>query len=298
MTRFLHPEARRATIHRNSLLSLQGLSFKCLLIGFLSFFHHSLLAQTKEVFVTGQATVSDNVTLQQAKNQALNMARSLAVEQAAGVSVNSAVLLQDSLIVAELINTFSFGYLIEEEILSWTGEWTKTNDIKKLGIPIVEISLRGRVSIPEKSFYRNYVLDANLDKKTFQDGEPVTLNLSAREDLFILVINYTSDNKIIPLYPNNVRNENILAKDSTVKLPGPRSEEFTITVHNYPGHVMDTEAFIIFGFQVDNNTSQISWLDIFPVGKEIEYAHFFKKILQLPVTWIAQKTLIYNVVSN
>lgn len=257
-----------------------------------------IYAETKDVVSHGRAVVSGNITLAQAKQQALNMARSLAVEKTAGVTVNSSVLLQNSLIVTEFVNTFSFGYLIDEEILGWKGSWSKESDGISLGMPIVEVAIQGRVTVPDQTFYRNYILDANLDKKSFVNGESVSIRLSSTEDVYILVVNYTADNKIVPIYPNDIRGENILSKHKKVILPGPYSSEFNISVYNIPGHKVDTEAFIVFGFPVDRYTENISWADIYPAGKEIAYSNFFKSIMQLPITWIAQKTLMYNILSE
>jgi len=263
-----------------------------------SCFMSTVYAEKKHVTVNGRASISNHLTYDQAKQQALNMARSLAVEKAAGVAINSSVLIQNSLIVSELVNTVSHGFLIEEEVLSWRGEWIQSHNKKTLGIPVVEVSLRAVVSIPDKSFYRDFVLDAKLDKKSYQAGDSISMELSASEDIYVLVINYTADNKIMAVYPNEIRNENILSKNTKVILPGKYAKEFNITVHNIPGHKIDTEAFIVFGFPVDRNTANINWLQRFPVGKQIDYSHFFKKILQLPISWIAQKTLIYTVLEN
>jgi len=257
-----------------------------------------LMAETKDIMVQGRAAISGNLTLDQAKHQAINMARSLAIEQAAGVVVNSTTLLQNSLIVSEFINTFSYGFLIEEEILGWKGDWAKAKDPNQLGIPVIEVTLRGVISLPEKSFYHNYVLKANLNKKSYISGEEVKLDVSATEDLYIIVVNYTADNKIIPIFPNAASKQNTLLRENTLTLPGQFSNEFDLTVTTLPGHNNNTEAFVVFGFQMDGGTKSIPWTEIFPAGTDIKYSQFFNKIFQLPITWMAQKTLIYTVVSN
>jgi hypothetical protein len=63
----------------------------------------------REVTTVGKAVISGNTTYDQAKTQALNQARALAVEQAAGVTVSNTSIIQDGLMLVDLVNTFSHG---------------------------------------------------------------------------------------------------------------------------------------------------------------------------------------------
>jgi len=69
-------------------------------------------------------------------------------------------------------------------------------------------------------------------------------------------------------------------------------------VSNYADHSEDKEAFMVFGFPKTSQTQALHWEQLFNAGKEIDYAEFFNTMSQLPIQWIAEKTLVYSVVDN
>jgi len=257
-----------------------------------------LLAEQKTVYAIGKTVIANGITLKQAKNQALNHARSLAIEQAAGVNIHSSLLMENALIVSEFIKTFSYGFLVEEEILSWQGEWIQTKKHQELGLPVVSVEIRAQVEVPKNTFFRNYALEATLNKQVFRNGELAEIEIFVKEDLLLLVVNYTSDNKIIPIFPFSKRSQNYIKKNAHVTLPGKLKNQFEIAVNNYPGHKKDTEAFIIIGIKANENTRDIPFHSLFQSGVEISYPEFFSKLLELPIPWIAEKTIVYNVFSD
>lgn len=255
-------------------------------------------AEQRNVTAAGKAVISGNITYDQARTQALNQARALAVEQAAGVNVNSVTVLQDSLILTDLVKTFSYGFLINEASLKWQGQWMAAEQSDQLGYPVVEVTLQGTVKVLPRSFFRNYAINAELDKKTYRSGEPVQLKISAKEDVFVLVVNYTSKSNIIPIFPNHHIPENLVKTGQTLYIPKRNSKEMRIIVSNYADHDTDVEAFIVFGFPKNRQTQQVPWEKIFKAGNEIEYAEFFNTLLELPVQWIAEKTVVYTIVKK
>ena len=99
----------------------------------------------REVTTVGKAVISGNTTYDQAKTQALNQARALAVEQATGVTVSNTSIIQDGLMLVDLVNTFSHGFLVKETRKSWKGSWAEDNTADQLGFPIIEVALTGTV---------------------------------------------------------------------------------------------------------------------------------------------------------
>ncbi|MDX1812125.1 MAG: hypothetical protein R3240_09270 [Gammaproteobacteria bacterium] len=271
-----------------------------LLISWLCFLFLSgnVYASRKEVIVTGKAVVTDTITLQQARNQALNQARSLAVEQAAGVNVNTSTLLENALVVSELVKTFSHGFLINEEILEWHGEWLKTRDQDELGLPVVTVKIKGIVDVSNQQFLRNFILEAGLNKKTFRQGELAELEISSTEDIFLLIVNYTSNNTIVPAFPFAENIPNLLYKNTSLQLPGDYARHLEIAMTTFKGHKKDTEAFIFLGIPVTDRTKSIPWYRMFPAGKAISYDQFFARLLELELPWLAEKTIIYSVVEH
>ncbi len=252
-------------------------------------------AEIRTVTVSGRAVVAGETTLDQARHAALSQARTLAVERAAGVSVSSVALLRDQLMVGELVKTFAHGFLVSESNVAWRGGWSEAN-AGELGYPIVDMTLEAKVDVRPKTFFRDYAIDASLDKTTYRDGESARLQIAAKEDMYLLVVNYTSTGRILPLHPYGPNQPNLLKSGAVLTLHGDGAEPWDVVLRNYAGHEQDTEAFIALGFPVDALTQSLTWSVLFPSGKEFDYAEFFAAVLKLPVDWIAQDTVVYTVV--
>ena len=252
----------------------------------------------REVTAVGKAVISGNITYDQAKTQALNQARALAVEQAAGVTVSNASIIQDGLMLVDLVNTFSHGFLVKETSKSWKGLWAEDHSSDNPGFPVIEVALTGTVKVLPKSFFRNYNISATLNKKTFANGDKVQIKVKTKEDMYITVANYTSKNNIIPVYPSPYHKNNLVKAGNSLTIPELGNSDFTLTVSNYAGHREDVEAFLVFGFQRSPETNNIPWSSIFKAGEEINYAEFFNTLIGLPIQSIAQQTLVYRVVND
>lgn len=251
--------------------------------------------ELRSVTTSGRSIVAGEMTLDQARIAALNQARTLAVEQAAGVSVSTAALLRDSLLVEQLVNTFSHGLLVEESRVAWKGNWTDSEKLD-LGFPLIEVTLTAQVDVRPKEFFRSYALEALLDKTTYRDGEIARLSVSARESLYVVVANYTSTGKMVPLYPYRADQTNLLKAGATLDLGGDAAVPWEVVLRTYAGHEQDTEAFVVLGFPVNDRTGSLSWATIFPSGKELSYAEFFSILVGLPIEWLAHDSALYTVV--
>ena len=252
----------------------------------------------REVTAVGKAVISGNTTYDQAKTQALNQARTLAVEQAAGVTVNNVSIIQDGLMLVDLVKTFSHGFLVKETRKSWKGVWAEDNSPDNPGFPVIEVALTGTVKVLPKSFFRNYNISATLNKKTFSNGDRVQIKVKTKEDMYVVIANYTSKNNIIPIFPSPYHKNNLVKAGSSLTVPELDNSDFTLAVSNYAGHKEDVEAFLVFGFQRNPETNKIPWSNIFKAGEEIDYPAFFNTLTELPIHSIAQQTLVYRVVND
>lgn len=258
--------------------------------------HPSAHAEVRAAIGVGRVAISGSTTLDQAKHEALSQARTRAVEQAAGVSVSSVTLLQDNLIVGELVKTFAHGFIVAERTPSWTGSWSMSGG-KELGYPVVEVRLDAMVDIKPRHFVRDDLLDGELDRQTYRDGETAKITVRARQDMRVLVVNYTSKSSIVPVFPQSKKSQNVLLKGVRRELPAADDPvEWEIVMRSYPGHTQDVEAFLVFGFPNDEHMARVAWDELFPAGHEMAYAQFFERLLSLPAQWMAQKTMVYSVV--
>jgi len=252
----------------------------------------------REVTAVGKAVISGNTTYDQAKTQALNQARTLAVEQAAGVTVSNVSIIQDGLMLTDLVNTFSYGFLVKETSQSWKGLWADDKSHNNPGFPVIEVALTGIVKVLPKSFFRNYNVSATLNKQTFANGDKVQIKVTTKEDMYVVIANYTSKNNIIPIFPSPHHKNNLVKAGSSLTIPAVEKSDFTLAVSNYAGHKEDVEAFLVFGFQSNPETNEIPWSNIFKAGEEINYPEFFNTLMGLPIHSIAQKTLVYRVIND
>lgn len=252
------------------------------------------VAETVSVSAKGIAIVSGNVTLDEAKMTALNRARGIAVERAAGVITKRFSLLSDNLLVADFIKSFVRGFLVEESIVGWHGSWSKVKE-NLLGQPIVEVTINGKVALLSDSFIRSEAFEATLNRNTFRDGERVHVRITAHNDMYLLLANYTAKGTVVPLFPNDYAENNLVRSGVTLQHPTNKSGHPPFVVTNYPDHNRDTEAVIVIGLPVNNITQNYAWSRVFPPGIEMEYPDYFLKISELPIDWIGEKILVYTV---
>lgn len=277
---------------------MKSIAFNCCTVGLAACIAcaNPVFAETRAVTTVGRAVVAAELTLDQAKHNALSQARALAVEQAAGVTVSSVALLQDSMIVSDLVRTFAYGFIVREKSAAWAGSWAKETKSGELGYPVVEVKLDAVVDVRPRQFFRNDLLNVSLDKTTYRDGETASVQIETRENLTILVVNYTAKSSIVPIFPYAKGQANSIAKGSVLNLPMAAADGWDIVMRNYAGHEHDAEAFIVLGFPRNAQTDGIAWEKLFVSGVEIPYATFFEQLLGLPLDWIAQQTVVYTVV--
>jgi len=260
------------------------------------FFCTNIYAEIKEVTVTGMAVIYDNTTLESAKIQALNQARALAVEKAAGVSTKRFSLLQDQMLVADLIKSFARGFIVEETRLTWQGSWLLSPETE-LGYPVVKIQWQGKVQSYAKNVFRPNAINAELNKSTYVNGDHMSVELNAYEDVYILLANYTAKGDVIPLYPNEYTPNNLLLSGQSLHYPRANSKN-PLIVNTYPNSLVDTEAILAIAIPKGTVSKDYSWQTIFPAGQKTSYAEYSKKIAALPFNWVAEKILVYKVYTN
>lgn len=251
-------------------------------------------SKTETLITIGHVSLAGDLSLTQARSLAINQARANAVEQANGVSVSASTLIRDSILAGSFIESLSKGYIIEETILGWERDWHQPDDIREPPIPILRVRLRATVQLPEKDFLHPYALTAKLNKTIFKSGENAIIHIMPTDDIYLLVANYTASDTVVPIFPNQYTSNNIFTKNLSATLP-KENAAFTIELEIEPGSQRHTEAFLVFGFPKDRRSDLIDWLSLFPPGEALEYDEFHRRIVALPVAWLAEKVLTYKV---
>lgn len=252
-------------------------------------------AARKSVTTSGSAIIFGATTFDQAKTLAINRARAAGIEAAAGISVNSTTMMVGGLVSYDVIKTLSKGFIVSEKILKWQTEWVTERESDQLPFPKITVNLDTIIEIPERSFIRSHVFDAQLNQTTFRNGEHVIFTIEPREDIYLLIVNYTSKGSIIPVFPNSHTTDNAIPGGRAFYYPKPDSKEVHIEINTFQYHDNDTEAFLLFALPVEADTKSIQWSKVFPAGEEMGYADFHEKLLELPLRWLGEKILIYTV---
>jgi len=69
----------------------------------------------------GEAAL-EHVTAAEARQLALRGARARAVEQVAGIELQSLVIIRDAVLAGQFLRSLAHGYVLKEEILRWEQE--------------------------------------------------------------------------------------------------------------------------------------------------------------------------------
>jgi len=162
---------------------------------------------TKVVVAEGIAPLGEDRSPSVARAMALNNARRSALEQAVGVELRGSSVLYNSDLVSDLVYTATRGLIVQEEIIkSKTG--LRMND----GQAIYHVMIRARVkplNRLKKGKFR--IISAELCRAgghcasrqpVFQDGDEVTVRITANEDSFLSIFSVYGDGRVIKLYPN------------------------------------------------------------------------------------------------
>ena len=257
-----------------------------------------LYAQEKEVIAEGKVGIAGSTTFGQAQQFAIQLARTAAIEQATGIHFSQTTLIVDDILKTSFIKTDLRGFIINEEIIKWDIDSALAPGGKNQSpIPFVSVKIKAKVKSLPASFFRGSALNAEFSSKKhiFKNGEQTTINLAVKEDLYFLIANYSGDDKIKVIYPNNITAANFLAAGTHYVVPADR-KKYQIVMHLNPGDKTASEAFFIFGFPKNSETDKIDWLRLFPHHYDFHYAEFYNQIINLPIQWLAEKTLVYTII--
>ena len=111
---------------------------------FAAFWPFQAVAQTW-VTVTGQAELG-NRTMEETRQAALEDARRQAMETVAGVHVGSFSMVRDYVLLTDVINSSSYGVIVDEEIGEWQTE-SFQKDAKTPPLLLVKVRIKAKVAV-------------------------------------------------------------------------------------------------------------------------------------------------------
>jgi len=250
------------------------------------------VCESKEVWVEaeGEAAIA-GITAEQAMLLALQRARAAAIEKAAGVKISSVTLVKDARLSGEFIKAFSKGYIIQEKCTWDKSVYQESPD--KPAIFTYKVKLKARVVIPEKDIKPGFLLEARLNRTVFRNGEKVKISIRPTQDAYIAIFNWTADDKISLLFPNQYLPNNLIQRGTWFTFP-PEDTGVALRVRTLAEHKQDTEALFVVAFDKETGAS-IPFCNIFPSGIPFKVVHFFRKYIKLPIEKTIEKIIIYEV---
>jgi len=252
----------------------------------------SLNSQAKVVWEeTEGETAIAGITPEQARHLALQRARAAAIEKAAGVKISSVTLVRDAVLSGEFIRAFSKGYIIEEKYKWSTRSFQESPD--KPPILVYKVKLRAKIVVPEKRTTAGFLLETKLNRAVFKNGEKAKIFIKPSKDAYIAIFNWTADDKITLLFPNQYLNNNLIQAGTWFMFP-PENSGLVLKVNTLPKHKQDTEAIYIAAFDKETGKS-IPFCNLFPPDKSFKVTEFFQKYVQLPLEKAIEKIEIYEV---
>lgn len=250
------------------------------------------LCQAKEVWVEaeGEAAIA-GITAEQAQLLALQSARAACIENATGLEISSVTLVKDARLSGEFIKVFSKGYIIQEKCTWDKSVYQQSPD--KPPIITYKVKLKAKVMVPERDLDPGFLLETKLNRKVFKTGEKAKISVKPTKDAYIAIFNWTADDRIALLFPNQYLPNNFVKAGTWFQFPSEKSG-IALKVKTLPKHKQDTEALYIVAFDKKTGAS-IPFYNIFPSGASFEVAEFFSKYVKLPIEKAVEEIVVYEV---
>jgi len=234
---------------------------------------------------SGEAVV-ENVTAEEAKQAALNRARTKAVEGVSGINVQGSTLVKDFALVADFIRTLTSGHVVDEKVLGWDSK-TYQDRPDAPPVTVYKVNLRTCVKAAEAGD-PYFKVKAELNRPVFMAGDEARITAGCTRDCYLTIVNISADNNISILYPNKIEPAGRMKGGATYTFPSVPG----LALEMYPlqGHKRDAEAFYIIAtkekFDLQSMVKKTEGL----TSKEL-----YNALLSLPATERADEIVMYEV---
>jgi hypothetical protein len=180
---------------------------------------------TVTVEATGEAILSEALTLKDVKLEALNNARRAAIEQAVGVDVQSSFYAQASSaldydIAYDVVTALAEGSVVHEEVLGRETE----NMQSGTGEPFTLYRVRIRAEVALHTGERDpaFRVIADLGRVVFKHGDPVSVKVSVTQDAYLYLFTITEDGKAYMIFPHRFNQDNHVTAGEAFVFPSER----------------------------------------------------------------------------
>ena len=201
-------------------------------------------AETRTVEVTAEVHGLGR-TPEQARHEALQRARDLAVAEVAGIHIAAQQLRLKSVTTDSIRDDFSYlvhtttqGRIVNEEV-SFA---TRLED----DIPVYVAALRAEVVLEEGHRDPGFSVElaTRPNSHTYRRGEAVTLEITPSRECYLTVLNLHADGRVSRLLPNRFASHSLVSAGDKLVLPGP-GHGFEIRVNLREGQRQDREHILV-----------------------------------------------------
>jgi len=227
----------------------------------------------------GTAAMS-NLTVEEARIQAIRNARDVAVEDQCGVNLQSETMVRDYMLSADFIHSISYGHIINEKIISEGVETLQKAPDTPPSLTYV-IRMQVQVQCETGKSDPSFQVNVSINKPVFTSGEEMILTIKATKDCYITVLDFTAEDMVYILLPSQYWRSNFLRADSTLELPCAKERSLGINfeVTTPPGRNRSGEAIKVIA------TKQPI---VFLTGLETDQGYSVMRTPQLAITELAK----------
>lgn len=233
----------------------------------------------------GEAAL-ENVTAEEGRQIAIRSARARAVEQVAGVEVQSQTLVRDQLLAAEFLRALARGYVLREQVLRWEQEAFQAAP-EKPPVTLYRVFLKTCVAPEGDPRDPYFTVSAELNKGTFVTGEQATIRIRCTQPCYLSILNLSGTDQFSLLLPNSYQRTLLLRSGEEFMFPPPG---IALTMSPLPGHRRDAEAFLVLATKGPLNLPAILRMQA-----GIPFEEVSRVLLSLPASERAETLLVYEV---
>ena len=228
----------------------------------------------KEVKAEGSCAVV-NMSAEQSQLIALQRARAAAIEVAAGIEVAASTLVTNFELSIDLIRTYSRGFIVSEKV-EWLPLGQYRSSERTVPIPEYRVKVIADVYIPHKKI-KPIGLTARLNNMLFRAGEKALIEINVEREAKVAVFNFTANDKVVLLFPNNHEKNNIVTSSKPLKFPSDDSP-IELEAANLPGHKRDAEAIFIVAM---DKKHERAFAKMFDPLTPMSFSAFFKRYSEI-----------------
>jgi hypothetical protein len=253
------------------------------------------------IISTGEASL-ENTTPEDARREALNRARTAAIEEACGVRLQAETFVKDMKLMSDFVHAVSYGHIVSEEVLKWDVETIQKskNDLPSLAY---RVTLKSKVVKEKSDPDPGYAVKVRLNKPAFAAGDEMVITVAATKPSYITVLNFSADDRVILLFPNGIRRDNYIEANREYQIPSAQERDgvMKFQVSNLPGHKKDVELIKVIATRTPINLlDQLSLKGQFGIADTVSMAftELARFIAAVPVRDRAEDTVSYQILAK